>query len=264
MTKFKIAAFCVIVTLAEFSLTPQEKVKPTAKNWSYGTAVLLRAGQWETGIFQQFRFGLNDNLEIHSSLLLLPLIPNAGIKVSLGTMKGFTFASDHVLSYPTVFLNLVSRKGIGGLIPPEFDFPFVLSFGNSILVSRAAGKKTLVTAYAGIYFSIRTGKPDPQSTFDLPLVYPRMSHYYSGPAFRYGLSCRGAIVKRFCFDQGIQFFSITGNRNNFFAENTGSVLWSSNRLGIKAGYILSYGKYPFGTHWQMWPSIDLIFGSKKN
>jgi hypothetical protein len=62
----------------------------------------------------------------------------------------------------------------------------------------------------------------------------------------------------------VQAFIVTRPENNFFFENTGTLMWGFGKsLRIKGGYILAYGKYPYITpKWQMWPTVDVVFGSR--
>jgi len=259
----RISILYILLFFSESSVIAQNLTFPLIDRWSYNTAYLLPAGKWESGIFQPLRYGLNNNLEIHSNAIILPLIPNAGIKIALGSREGFVFASDHILSSPTIFLKLVSRKGIGGLISPEFDFPLIMAISNSFIVSKLIGSESLLSGYAGFLFAIRGKKPNPQSTIDLPLVYPRMAHLYEGITIRSGISYKGAFSKKLFYEEALHLFIVTRSKNNFFTENSGNLMWCAGRaIRLKGGYILSYGKYPFGTHWQLWPSIDLVFGSR--
>lgn len=234
------------------------------KKWSFNTAYLVPAGKWESGIFQPFRYGINQKLEVYTNVLLLPFIPSAGMKVSHGKVNELSIASEHSLSVPTPFLNIMSRKGIGGLISPEYDFSFILSVSNSIVASRKIAPKMLATAKAGFVFAIRAEKPDPQSTIDLPLFYPRMAHYYEGTSFRLATAVKGSINEKWFYEEGFQVFVITRPENNFFFENSGTLMWAVGQsLRIRVGYVLCYGKYPYETpKWQLWPTLDFVFGSK--
>lgn len=245
------------------TLVAQDKTNPDFNKWSFNTAYLIPAGQWESGIFQPFRLGLKNKFEIHSNALILPLIQNAGIKIALGSKNGFVISSDHMLSSPTIFLRFISMKGIGGLISPEFDFPFILSFNNSVIVTKKIGSASLLSGNAGFVFAIRGRKPDPQSTIDLPLFYPRMAHFYEGTSVRFGLSFKGRLGNKWLYEEGLQTFFITRSSDNFFSENSGHIMFEAGKtLRIKGGYNLSFGSYPFGMHWQLWPSVDLVFGSR--
>jgi len=221
----------------------------------------MPTGRWESGLFQPFRFGINQKMEISANILLMPLMPNVGIKIGLGERSGFNLASEHSLSVPSVFLNTVSRKGTGGLLSPEFDFPLILGVNNSIIASKPVFRSAIFSLESCYFLAIRSGKVDPLATIDLPLFYPRMAQYYKGTSIRLASSLKGSICTRLDYQEGIQLFIATRKESNFNIENTGGLLWSIGRsLRIKGGYILTYGKYPFGNHWQLWPTFDLIFG----
>jgi hypothetical protein len=222
-------------------------------------------GKWESGLFQPFRYGINQKLEVYTNVLMLPLIPTVGVKVSLGTKGGFDIASEHSLSVPTPFLNIISRKGTGGLISPEYDFSFILSVHNALIVSRQVAPQMLVSAKAGFDFAIRAEKPDPQSTIDLPVFYSRMAHYYDGATIRLGAALKGSLGEKWFYEEGVQAFIVTRPEDNFFFENTGTLMWAVGDGGwrIRGGYILAYGKYPYETpKWQLWPTLDVVFGSR--
>jgi hypothetical protein len=255
---------CVLFLLIAASLSAQELSTPVRDCWSFNTAYLMPGGKWESGIAQPFRLGLNPKVEIHSNALELPFLPNLGVKMAQGSRNGFVFATDHVLSYPTTFLQIASRRDIGGIISPEFGFSSILSVTNSLLASKVIGSSSILSAYGGFAFAIRSSKPDPQSTIDLPLLYPRMAHWYEGTSIRLGMAFKGSFSKKLFYEEVIRTFIITRPQNNFFAENAGTIMWAAGRsIRIRGGYTLSYGKYPFGTHWQLWPSLDLVFGSKR-
>lgn len=231
--------------------------------WGSNTAYLMTAGKWETGIFQPFRFGLSEKMEIRSNAIIMPVLPNAGIKISLGTSKDFVFASEHSLSYTTPFLNLVSFKGTGGLISPQYSFSFILSLSNSLVVSKPVGKASLLSVDAGFTFAIRDSKPDYQATIDLPLFYPRMAHYYDGSSVRASISFKGTITNKLFYEDKVRMYLITRNSDNLFVENTGIIMWAAGRsLRLQGGYVLSWGRYPFGNHFQLWPTFDIVFGSR--
>jgi hypothetical protein len=258
-------SWVILFLLFQTALSGQDLSLPLRDKWSFNTAYLMPKGKWESGIVQPFRYGLKDKIELHSNALEFPLLPNAGIKLAQGTRNGIVFASDHVLSYPTLFLNTVSMKGVGGLISPEFGYPFLLSITNAIIASKPIGPSSLLSVSAGFAFAIRSSKPDPQSTIDLPLFYPRMAHWYEGTSIRLGVSYKGILGTKWFYEEGLQSFIITRPENNFFIENSGTIMWAVGRsCRIKGGYNLSYGRYPFGTMWQLWPTLDFVFGSKIN
>jgi hypothetical protein len=255
--------FLFILLFSTISIIQVVQGQSLVKRSSYNTAFLMPKGKWECGILQPFRYGLNSRIEVNTFAFLFPMLPNAGIKMSWGEKSGMQIASEHSLSVPSVFLNTFSRKGIGGLLSPEFDFPFILGLNNGIILSKPVMDSALLNFRFGLNLAIRTGDVDPLATIDLPLFYPRMAQYYEGISFRIASSLKGKICRKWFYEEGFQLFLLTRKENNFNFENTGNLMWAVGKsLRIKGGYILSYGQYPFGNHWQLWPTLDLVFGSR--
>ncbi|HBZ21366.1 MAG TPA: hypothetical protein DEO60_09565 [Bacteroidales bacterium] len=247
-------SFTVIVNSQENLIT---------EKWTDNTAFLLPAGKWESGIFQSFRLGLKNKIEVRSYGLLMPILPNGGIKFSVRSGEGVNVATESSVSYPTLFLNAVSFKGTGGLISPQFSFPFMVNVSNTIIASKQIGKSSIANAFAGFSFTLRNGKPDYQSSIDIPNIYQRMAQYYEGVSIKSGISFKGTIAKNLYFEQLVRIILITRTSDNIFIENSGSVMWSAKgSLRIKGGYLFSWGDYPFGYHTQLWPALDFIFGSR--
>lgn len=232
--------------------------------WSFNTANLMRSGKWESGLIQPFRYGINEKIEVRANILIMPFIPNAGVLIAQGTKNDISFASEHSLSIPTPFLNFSSREGTGGLISPQYDFSFILSVYNAVLATKQITSNTSLTAKIGYVFAIRSEKPDPNSTIDLPVFYPRMAHYYDGTSIRPAITVKGKLGNKWFYEEGVQAFVITRPENNFFIENTGTLMWAvGGSWRIRGGYILCYGKYPYETpKWQLWPTLDVVFGSR--
>lgn len=230
--------------------------------FNISNAQILSKGKWESGLIQPFRIGISNKMEVYSSVLALPFIPNAGIKTNWKNEHNFLFTSMHSFSIPSPFLNLSSTNGTGGLIPPEFDFPFILSVSNSLLLSKPISSVHLFTLKFDYIFAIRTGEVDPASTIDMPVFYPRMAQYYEGSVFRIETNMTGKIIKKIFYEEYLRIFLVTRNQNNFFFENNGYINFLTGKcFNIKIGYNLSYGEYPFGNQWQLWPAFDFIFGN---
>jgi hypothetical protein len=256
---FRISLTLLILSFPTFGYSQEKTVY---NSWSSNTALLMPAGKWESGLFHPLHYGLNKKLELRSNAIIFPLLPNAGLKVSQGKIMGFDVASEHDLSYPTLFLNIASAKGVGGMISPQFSFPFLLSFTNSLILSKPVGRSALLAADLGLAFAIRGSKPDYIATIDMPLVYPRMAHYYEGVSIRAGVTYKGKLAKKLFFEENARIFLITRERENLFVENYGTILWAtSGSVRLRFGYVLSWGKYPFGNLTQLWPVIDILFGS---
>ena len=253
--------YFVIVFCTNHCLAQESKL---LSNWSYNTAHLIPAGKWESGLIQPFRYGINEKIEVRANVPIMPFIPIAGVLIAQGTKNDISFASEHSLSIPTPFLNFFSREGTGGLISPEYDFSFILSVYNAVLASKPITSNNMLTAKIGYVFAIRSEKPDPNSAIDLPVFYPRIAHYYEGTSIRPAITVKGKLGDKWFYEEGVQAFIITRSENNFFFENTGTLMWTiGGSWRIRGGYILAWGKYPYETpKWQLWPTFDVVFGSK--
>lgn len=231
--------------------------------WSYHTAYLMRKHKFESGLVQPFRYGLTDKIEISANVLQMVGVPNLSIKTYMGCPKGFQLASEHGLQYNTPLFNLLSRKGTGGVLSPQFDFPGMITVYGTFLGTKQVFDTAYLTVRAGIYLSLRNGYLDPLATVDLPLIYPRTSHLFNHCTFRIGTDLRGKIRRSWSYMFDWQFFVIPIKEHNFFLENTGVVMCDLGRHArIRGGYKLCYGDYPFGKQWHLLPTIDLVFGSK--
>lgn len=260
--KTNIIILFLIISGLSASVAQNTEARPY---YSANTAYLIDRHTWETGLGQVFRYGLTPKLELNTYAFKFPVSPNAGIKIDLGQKGLFRLASEHAFNYPSPLLNTISREGIGGVISPEFEFPFILTITNNLLATVPLSETHLLTLKAGWIFALRGSQPDYRSSIDLPVFYPRMAHYYKGSSIRFSAGLKGKITGRLWYDEGLQFFCITRSSHNFFVENTGSVAWAAgHRFSFRLGYNVSYGRYPFGNHWQLWPTFDLVFGSKRS
>jgi len=234
----------------------------TKNYWTDGTACNIPKKRWELGLLTLSRYGITNNLEISAHPLMFFLMPQVKIKVGWGEYSGFRLATEHGIFYPTIFMRLVAAEGTGGLISPEFDIPQMFAVSNRFLVSYKPFRNALLTAHAGIAFSVKFGYLDPMSTIDLPVIYPRLAVFYNQPEFDVGIDFRGKFVPRFGWLFNVENFIVCGTPNNYFMENKGVLAYTSKKesLRIEAGYKLCFGRYPAGPQWHLLPVIDLVFG----
>lgn len=232
------------------------------RHWSSGTACTLTAGRWEVGLFQPLRHAVSESVELSTHPLAFFLIPNLSVKWSHGSKGGFQIATRHSLTYPTPLLRLLSRKGIGGLISPEFSIPQLVSIYNEVLVSKPIAESILATANAGICFAIKSGALDDRTTIDLPVVFPRLNVYYAGYGFHGGTDLRVNVYRRWGLQATAGAFYYPAADEQFAFEQKGLLLWNKNRrFQLCLGYQLTYGEYPFGTQWHLFiPEFDLSWG----
>jgi hypothetical protein len=252
--------FCLIGIILSTSLFSQDSI--TGIYWTDGTACNVPKHRWELGLFTASRYGISKNVEISAHPLMVFLMPQVKVKLGWGVYSGFRLATEHGIFYPTMFMRLVATEGTGGLISPEYTIPQMFAISNRFLASYSPFQMALLTAHAGIAFSIKFGPLDPQSTIDLPVIYPRLAVFYNQPEFDAGIDFRGQFIPRLGWLFNVENFVVCGTEYNYFLENKGVLAYTSVKatLRIEAGYKLCFGKYPSGEQWHLLPVVDLVFG----
>ncbi|MCX6269534.1 MAG: hypothetical protein NTW16_19635 [Bacteroidetes bacterium] len=235
---------------------------PAKNYWTGGTACNIPKHRWELGLFTASRYGISDRLELSAHPVMFFLMPQVRLKVNWGEYSGFRLATEHGIFYPTVFMRLAATKGTGGLISPEFTIPQMFSIYNGFRSSYKPFRSAILTVHAGIAFAVKFGPLNPQSTIDLPVIYPRLAVFYNEPEFDAGIDFRGKFIPRFGWLFNVENFIVCGTPENYFLENKGLLAYTSKKetLRIEAGYKLCFGKYPAGPQWHLLPVLDVIFG----
>ncbi len=251
----------IIITLCNW-------IQADTNIWSSGTAYSLPKGQWETGLFQPVRYGLNDNQDIALHPFFALKLPNLVFKKTWTEKNSWTIASRHGFYYPTPLLQSITGAGKFKIVAPQFEFPTLIGLTNEILATRSVGTGQL-TGKAGLLLGLGGGDLDPLSTIDIPLVYPRLAVYYNGWGLRLGSDYVAPIKGRWSGFVDGDVFLYPGSSSALFFETKVLLIWTkSSRLRLMVGYKLTYGKYPFGSHWQIlppklptfpggWPLIDI-------
>ena len=236
--------------------------------WSYGTAHSLPKGQWEVGLFQPLRYGMSDDQDIALHPLFAIKLPNLVYKKTWVEKNSWTIATRHGFYYPTPLLQSITGAGKFKIVAPQFEFPTLIGLTNEILVTRSLGGG-LLTGKAGLLLGLGGSDLDPTSTIDVPLVYPRLAVYYNGWGLRLGSDYMAPIKGRWAGFVDGDVFMYPGSASALFFETKALLIWTkSSRLRFMVGYKITYGEYPFGSHWQIlppklptlpggWPLIDI-------
>ena len=236
--------------------------------WSSGTAHSLPKGQWEVGLFQPLRYGMTDDQDIALHPLFAIKLPNLVYKKTWVEKNSWTIATRHGFYYPTPLLQYITGAEKFKIVAPQFEFPTLIGLTNEILATRSLGDG-LLTGKAGLLLGLGGGDLDPTSTIDVPLVYPRLAVYYNGWGLRLGADYMAPIKGRWSGFVDGDVFLYPGSASALFFETKVLLIWTkSSRLRFMVGYKITYGEYPFGSHWQIlppklptlpggWPLIDI-------
>jgi hypothetical protein len=232
-----------------------------AQLFSSPSAQVLLKGRKEIGLFQPLRIGLTDQVEFSTHPLTDLLMPNASVKWYHGKWGDIDFATRHSAYMPTWLLRTIGKKGIGGIISPEFEIPYKLAANNEILLSRQITTSMQATLKIGFAIGLKSGKLDERTTIDLPFVFPRMSIFYHGFTAHSGTSILTHMGGRWQtqFDADV-FFCPASDEKFSFEQKLLLARPLARHWQVCGGYKLGYAEYPFGTQWNMLPLLDLQYG----
>ncbi|HGY56118.1 MAG TPA: hypothetical protein ENK44_10470 [Caldithrix abyssi] len=246
----------VLLIAGSISLNAQDTLQ-AERNWSNGTAYVLPQGRFEIGVFQPLRYGLRDNLEISVHPLWFFVAPNVRVKWE----HGGGLATRHSIYYPTPFLRVVAKKGIGGLISPEFAIPHMAALRNDVIYTMRPFEKQYFSLMGGLEFAVRFGALDKRTTIDFPWVYNRLAVFYNDFGIRLGLDWYGCIKGNWWYRLDGELFYYSGSAQTKAFEHSGKIYWRyKKRWEISAGYNIIYGEYPYGNEWNWFlPMIDIRY-----
>ena len=230
--------------------------------FSGDSAFPLEDGQRQMGIFQPRIYGMKNNVEISTHPLLFIVKPNVKIKKYHGEIKGLALVSRYSFDYPTLFLKLLQRDGIGGILADDPDIgkiPQLFVFQGEWLNTKRFSNYN-ITGKVGM--SICPGcEIDKRHLIDLPLAYPRMAIYH------YGIAANSGVDMDYHSDKisiKTDLDLIFLPEEDIFLEH--KLLYKyqlSTKYILSVGYKLAYGKYPYGKQLDIFPLVDLSWRWKK-
>ena len=219
------------------------------------SAHILEKGEREIGLFQPFRWGYSENIELSAHPISMFTMPNISVKIR---HEKYGIASRHRFIYPTPLMRFFQKKGKFGLITPVADVgevPHIIAFQNEIFKSISLNK-TLLTFKGGFTFALVSDKLDERLSVDLPLIYSAMGEFFNGYKFNLGADARHHFSGQ---------FSVLLDGDAVIMP-TEDIFWESKLLGeyqlnsqwgILLGAKLTYGNYPFGEQTRLLPLFDV-------
>jgi hypothetical protein len=252
-----------------------------ASIWNDGTANTLPAKRFEIGVLHTpCLYGVTDRTEISLYVLWDAFVPNLSVKRRWGETQGFIFASSHGVFSPTPFLRMVSREKTGGLLPPDNYVPWYLVFDSYAFLTHAIAGDHLVTLNGGIRLPVAfADKSDERpvykrpQTIDYAFIFPRTAYVTKSPTISPEASVKftGPLVSDFSYSAECAYFFLPVRDNlqeeDFLCwalEPSALLYWRpSKRFSCHIGAIASFGTYPFGSNWILYPLLDIAIGFGK-
>ena len=221
------------------------------------SANILDKGSKEIGLFQPLRWAYNDKIEVSLHPVLFFVIPNNSVKI---WYDKYRLASKHEIFYPTPLLRLLQKDGMLGVVASYADVgevPHVIAFNNELIKSYNIDE-ALVTIKGGFGFAIISDKLDERLSIDLPIVYPSMGSFFNGYKFNFGIDLRYGLNEKLdlLLDGDIQLIP---NENLFWDSKLISEYKFNSSLKFLLGTKLTYGNYPYGEQYRLFPLIDIVY-----
>ena len=239
-------------------------------SWNSNSAEIITEKRWEVGLFQPFRYGYSEKTEVSAHPLLFFVMPNVSVKKQEERFRGFNCASKISFRYPTPLLNIISKKGIGGVIDPNLEIPPMVSLSYSWIMSKSLNGFDM-TIKNGIDFALVLGSLDNRATIDLPLVYHRLALYNNGWGYHNGIDIQKRINKSFSLLVDMDFLilpeiakmqsdpSFKSLRGLYSLEHKFLLSWEkSKNFRLTTGYKLVRAELPFGEQTRLLPYLPLF------
>ena len=124
--KIKIKLILIIISIIGF-------VFPT------DIAYTLNRNEGEIGVFQPFKYGIKNDVEISMHPILFFIMPNLSIKKYHKKFNKIGISSRYGINYPTFLINLLKKDGIGGFLSNENNIkkvPYFLTLHGEILATK--------------------------------------------------------------------------------------------------------------------------------
>lgn len=247
----------LLLTLATSFLTASPaSAQSTA--WSSSTALTMPQGRWEFGLLHGLHWGAGEELELSLHPLLCIALPHLEAKVRWQSRQQWHLGTRHRLSYPTLFLQLVSREGELGLLPASTRVPVAIGLDNDLLLSLEYIDGHFVTFEAGVSAAPRFTSSDDMPLLDFPFLYNRFAAMKSGLTVYTGLGVEGIAYRFFTYHADLAIYPLPVIPGGYTIEQGGWLGWRPGPcFELSLGYRLSYGCYPVGERFHLLPLIDL-------
>lgn len=230
------------------------------KKWSDNSVKTIDKGRKEIGVFSPLKLGLKDSLEVTVHPIAFLLIPNIELKKYWKSFGFFELATKHKISYPTLLYNVISRNGVGGILPPTSDIPQMIKFNNAVMLGKTINEFITLTINSGIDLTLTFSEGDfPEIEYHI--VYPRTYSYNNMFVPYLGANIIINTPKNITLTFDYTGFFLTKNNAGIISEFKTVAQWNINdKLAIKAGIFYTYGDYPYGKGSGLFPIIDLLYG----
>jgi hypothetical protein len=261
----------IAVVLAAIPWAPATRADPLKgapeklRRWSGSNALTVPKGRWEVALFGGTRHGLTDSIELGMNPLLVALLPHLEAKFMSARDPRHVLAIRTRASYPTTFLEIVSKEGQFGLLPATSRPPVALQLEGDAIASSEWFEDHLASVWIGLAVALHQSFTAMElPLLDFPFLYQRFAPLYGPGVPRGGFSFEGRIVENLFYGTELAWYLMPGLPDVDHASALENALELELRFGdafaFAAGLRTSYAKYPYGRRTHFLPYFDVRAG----
>lgn len=233
--------------------------------WSGSNAFTVPDGRWEFGLFGSSHYGLTDSIELSLHPLLVLALPHLEAKLMAEQNHRSAIAFRARASYPTTFLEIVSKEGQFGLLPATSEPPIAFQLDADVMASSEWFDGELASVWLGGSVAVHEAfTPMELPLLDFPFLYQRFAALYGPGVARIGFSFEGVVAGGLYYATELESYLMPGlpDVENASAIEHGLELEYrfGERVGLSAGLRTSYAKYPYGRRTHFLPYLDVRTG----
>jgi len=258
-------SFAAVAAAASAALPGRAETDDTApplRRFSGANALTLPRGRWEIDLLRGVRHGLTDSFELGLNPLVIAMLPHLEAKFMAARDRRHVLGVRARLSYPTTFLELVSKEGQFGLLPATSRPPIAVVFEADAIASSEWFEDELVSVWIGAAVALHepfTAEELP--LLDFPFLYQRFAPLYGPGVPRTGFSFEGVVVGGVHYSTEFVAYLLPGlpDVEGASALEHGAELEYrfGDRWALGAGLRTSYAKYPYGRRTHFLPYLDV-------
>jgi hypothetical protein len=242
-----------------------EGAPPKLRLWSGSNALTVPRGRWEFGLLGASHYGLTDSLELSLHPVLAVALPHLEAKLMAAHDSRHVLGVRFRASYPTTFLEIISKEGSFGLLPATSKPPLALQLEADAIASSEWFEGELVSVWVGGAVALHESfTPMELPLLDFPFLYQRFAPLYGPGVPRIGFSFEGVIAGGLYYSTELVSYFMPGlpDVENATALEHGAELEFrfGEHFAISSGLRTSFAKYPYGRRIHFLPYFDLRAG----
>ena len=200
--------------------------------------------KWQVGAFSPLKYQLNENTELSSYPLMNLVIPNMGVTYKWVNYNNFTFSSKNSISYPTPLLNIISKEGVGGILPGNSIIPNIITFNNKFIVDYQLSETILLKKYVGYSFAYISGKSD-FTSLDYPLLYNHSTIFLGSSWLNFGTAFEMKLSDNWLASIDYDYYFLDKEYSDFYSESSLKAFWQINeKFSLVLGTKVVFADYP--------------------